>query len=126
MKRLFGFFFAAMLVVCSCENMGELDDVNNPSAGGYDDTAIKEAIDNLKSRLETLEQNVADIQGMLEGTVQIKSAVEANGVWAITLSNNSVINVYPQAEDVEIPAVPQNLITITEVDAVKYWAMYVD
>lgn len=130
MKRFFGFFFAAMLVVCSCENMGELDDVKNPSAGGYDDTAIKEAIDNLKNRLETLESDVTSIKSMLEGTVQIKTAVKnEDNVWTITLSDNSVINVYPQAEKVEIPeipTVPQNLITITEEEGVKYWAMYVD
>ena len=123
MKRFFGFFFAAMLVVCSCENMDELTDAGKPGAGAYDDTAIKDMINGLKGRLETLEQNVADIQAMLEGTVQIKSAVEADGTWTITLSNNSVITVAPQAEAVQLPA---NLITVLPEDGVNYWAMYVD
>lgn len=124
MKRLFGLLFAAVALVCSCTQ----EEWHAP----YDDSALKAEIEALKGRVTTLENDFTSLQGMLEGKLLIKSAVQEGKNWVITLSDDKSFTVYPEAEKVEIPEfpeipqIPANLITVTEIDGVKYWAMYVD
>jgi len=121
MKRLFGLFFAAAALFCGCTQ----EEWHAP----YDDSALKSEIEALKGRVTTLENDFSSLQGMLEGSLLIKSAVQEGENWKITLSNDKSFTVYPEAEKVvipEIPEIPANLITVTEVDGVKYWAMYVN
>lgn len=121
MKNLFNKMVAVLLVVAamagwSCE---ECDHVP------YDDTALKEQIADLFSRVEALETRlqaeVTALSNMISGQVAIKSHVkDENGNWTITLTDGTSFVVYAEYEP---EALPTSLVYVMEVEGEKVWAV---
>lgn len=90
----------------------------------YDDTDLRESIDELEDRILALEQlkgDVAALKEIVDGKVTVASCVEADGVWTVTLSDGKTFKVYPEAEPLDIP-----VITVIEENGKSYWGYYED
>jgi len=90
----------------------------------YDDTDLRESIDELEDRILALEQlkgDVAALREIVDGKVTVASCVEADGVWTVTLSDGKTFKVYPEAEPLDIP-----VITVIEENGKSYWGYYED
>lgn len=90
----------------------------------YDDSEIREQIQDLYTKLAALEAkvnaNMTTLQGMISGLTTVKShKQDANGNWEFELSDGTKFTVYAEYKP---EALPSNLIYVMEVDGVKVWA----
>ena len=91
----------------------------------YDDEALWKEIENIKGELAQLrasiESELASLHALIDGQITIKSVEQQkeDGSKVITLSDGTKITVFPESDKV-----PANIITIVEINGVKYWAMY--
>lgn len=90
----------------------------------YDDSKIRQEIENIKDELAQLrasvESELAALRALIEGQVTVKSVkTNDDGSKVITLSDDTTFTVYPKGDKV-----PSQIVTIVNIDGVKYWAMY--
>ena len=95
----------------------------------YDDSEIKEAIEDLEDRvsaLEALDGEVASLKAMVEGQVSVVSHSSENGVHTIILSNGETIVIDASKEDSASPLDAIPVVTILEEGGKIYWAYHKD
>ena len=90
----------------------------------YDDTSIREEIEQIKKDLAEMEESLNNelnaLKELLAGKIVItKIETKSDGSILVTLSNGGSFTVYPKSA-----ALPSNLITVLEgEDGILYWAM---
>lgn len=89
----------------------------------YDDSKLREEIENIKGELADLrasvEEELSALRGLIDGMITVVSVQEQNGSKLITLSDDTTITVYPKGDKV-----PANIVTVVAIDGTMYWAMY--
>ena len=85
----------------------------------YDDSKIRQEIDNIKDELAQLrasvESELAALRALIEGQVTVKSVkTNTDGSTVITLSDDTTFTVYPKGDKV-----PSQIVTIVNIDGVK-------
>ena len=90
----------------------------------YDDSKLREEIENIKGELADLrasvEEELSALRGLIDGMITVVSVQEQNdGSKLITLSDDTTITVYPKGDKV-----PANIVTVVTIDGTMYWAMY--
>lgn len=117
-------FFKNIKLIISCTVMAAMVGSLSVSCS-YDDEALWKEIENIKGELAQLrasiESELASLHALIDGQITIKSVEQQkeDGSKVITLSDGTKITVYPESDKV-----PADIITIVEINGVKYWAMY--
>ena len=94
-------------------------------AAPYDDTQLREEIEQIKGDLAALEERVESelnaIKELIEGSLAVsKIEKRSDGSTLVTLSDDTQFSLQPKGA-----AIPKNLITvITGEDGLLYWAQY--
>ncbi len=94
------------------------------SCDKYDDSAIKESLQQLENRvaaLENLRQDVTALKNIVDGLVTVVSCVEKDGSYTLVLSDGKTLFVPAQYEPEEL-TIP--VVTIVEENDIKYWGYY--
>ena len=87
MKRICSIFALACCLLAACNK--------------YDDSALKDALSSLETRVEALESLNGELEALkaiVEGKVTVTSCVEADGVCTITFSDGKTVKVQTEAE----------------------------
>lgn len=90
----------------------------------YDDTKIWKEIGQIKQEISDLRTQVENelnaLNELVSGMTTVTSVVQqSDGSTEVTLSSGKKLIIYPKGADV-----PANVVTVTEVDGVLYWAYY--
>lgn len=121
MKNFFNKLCAVLLLVAATASWSCNDCDHEP----YDDTEIKNQIQDLYSKLSQLEaklqSEVNALTAMISGQVTIAShSKDADGNWTIKLSDGTSFVVYAEYQP---EALPTSLVYVMEVDGQKVWAV---
>lgn len=121
MKNFFNKLCAVLLLVAATASWSCNDCDHEP----YDDTEIKNQIQDLYSKLSQLEaklqSEVNALTAMISGQVTITShSKDAEGNWTIKLSDGTSFVVYAEYQP---EALPTSLVYVMEVDGEKVWAV---
>lgn len=121
MKSFINKLFAALLLVAATATWS-CDDCDHVP---YDDTEIKNQIQDLYSKLSQLEAKLqADVNAltaMISGQVTVTShSKDSEGNWTIKLSDGTSFVVYAEYQP---EALPTSLVYVMEVDGEKVWAV---
>lgn len=88
----------------------------------YDDTEIWKELDSIKQEVTDLRTQVENELGALtdlvNGIVITEVSQKSDGSTEVTLSNGMKLTIYPKGADT-----PANVVTVTEIDGVLYWAL---
>ena len=92
----------------------------------YDDSQLKESIEDLNNRLTALEQKMNEQIAALTSLVNSKTTVtevstDQSGKTTITLSDGKTITVYPEAEIPDLSGL--SFLTVKQENGVYYWAV---
>ena len=90
----------------------------------YDDSELRNEIEELKGDLAALKQSIeselAALKSLIDGKITVTDVTKkSDGSTVITLSDKTTFTIYPESA-----GVPEHLITVVEEDGVLYWAMY--
>lgn len=110
MKRICSIFALACCLLAACDK--------------YDDSALKDALSSLETRVEALESLNGELEALkaiVEGKVTVTSCVEADGVCTITFSDGKTVKVQTEAE-----LDGMSVVTVFEEDGKSYWGYYAD
>ena len=121
MKSFFNKLCAVLLLVAATASWSCNECDHEP----YDDTEIKNQIQDLYSKLSQLEaklqSEVNALTAMISGQVTISShSKDADGNWTIKLSDGTTFVVYAEYQP---EALPSSLVYVMEVDGEKVWAV---
>lgn len=123
MKNFYNKLVAVLMMVLATVGYSCQDCDHEP----YDDTAIKEQIADLYSKLAALESkvnaNMQTIADMMAERIAIKNYVKEGDNWVLTLTNGEKLTIYGEYEPEQLPT---NLIYVIEVEIdgvmTKVWA----
>lgn len=110
MKRICSIFALACCLLAACDK--------------YDDSALKDALSSLETRVEALESLNGELEALkaiVEGKVTVTSCVEADGVCTITFSDGKTVKVQTEAE-----LDGMSVVTVIEENGRSYWGYYLD